>query len=140
MFDVVSNYKQNRPRLLAFYIAIAHETTYLCRFSNYGHQLFVISIRTKNNNIIMHSNNHYWKCNNINAWENQSELFLYTMKGRNKNLEHLPNHISTHWGNGENLQSNGENLPMKSSLIFLFNFKDGFKENEFILWWWKLKI
>ena len=58
MFDVVSNYKENRPRLEeAFYIAIVHETRYLCRFDNYGHQQFVISIRTKNNNSLMHF---YW--------------------------------------------------------------------------------
>ena len=75
MFDVVSNYKQNRPRLLAFYIAIAHETTYLCRFSNYGHQLFVISIRTKNNNTIVHSNMkmQQYRC----MGDNQFMLFLY---------------------------------------------------------------
>ena len=57
MFDVVSNYKENRPRLEeAFYIAIVHETRYLCRFDNYGHQQIVISKRAKNNNKLMHSN------------------------------------------------------------------------------------
>ena len=57
MFDVVSNYEENRPRLEeAFYIAIVHETRYLCRFNNYGYQQIVISKRAKNNSKIMHSN------------------------------------------------------------------------------------
>ena len=57
MFDVVSNYEENRPRLEeAFYIAIVHETRYLCRFDNYGDQQIVISKRAKNNNRLMHYN------------------------------------------------------------------------------------